>query len=376
MPIAISCPGCGHDYELSESMLGRTVRCKHCRATFPVSRPRPAAAAVGLDPSELYGLDEPVVPESDDGLDGEVILTRGVGTRSGRRAGGATMGWLPVVVAVVVSLGALAILVPVGISWLRRMDNPLPGLEAAVATGAAAVESSAPATEAGTAESLMDVVTSFGERFEATELEVVATIESAQDAASLDTATTRIEGLADRMAALQKEMKTIPARFPGQEPTAAQKAELQNRFKSVLLKAEERLADEVHRIKTQPWSRAGFPRFSAAMLRYLKVQQPDNKTTGPGPIPPMSAKALADSMWKSTAKNDASAAIDRVWAGHGQPGNSPAGGGSTSGWGSMGGGSSGPGAMPGGPGVSARGPGRGMRGPDVSTGTSARRPQP
>ncbi len=39
LPIAITCPGCGHGYQVSSKLAGQTARCKHCDVRFAIAGP-------------------------------------------------------------------------------------------------------------------------------------------------------------------------------------------------------------------------------------------------------------------------------------------------------------------------------------------------
>ena len=55
MPILMSCPSCGREYNLADTMEGKTVRCKDCDETFTVADPGDDAGFVTADSRRKRG---------------------------------------------------------------------------------------------------------------------------------------------------------------------------------------------------------------------------------------------------------------------------------------------------------------------------------
>ena len=76
MSISISCPTCGKAYNLNESLVGKSVRCKHCADTFPVELDSvlPTGDAAAKRESQARGFSASHRGSDDELLDVEAVV--------------------------------------------------------------------------------------------------------------------------------------------------------------------------------------------------------------------------------------------------------------------------------------------------------------
>ena len=92
MSIQIACPGCGHDYNLSDALQGKKIRCKKCEEIFTVNGAAKSVADEAIEPADKPrpGPRAAAPPAGKRrGADGETAIRSGVrtGARPVRRRG-------------------------------------------------------------------------------------------------------------------------------------------------------------------------------------------------------------------------------------------------------------------------------------------------